>query len=76
MILKASKMGFEKKIIIPTDYVHCCVIGCHGNHCCISFEHLRGGGVKLFLNIYISMINENSIENFIFNVFTWLSLSL
>ena len=51
-----------------TDYVHCCVIGCLGNHCCIWFEHFRGtfgGGVqKLFLNIYISMINENSIVKF------------
>ena len=24
----------------PIDYVHCCVIGCHGNHCCIWFEHM------------------------------------
>ena len=54
----------------PTDYVHCCVIGCHGNHCCIWFEHLRrtffggGGGFKLFLNIYISMIIENLIVKF------------
>ena len=32
MILKASKMGFEKENHDSTDYVHCCVIGCHGNH--------------------------------------------
>ena len=47
----------------PTDYVHCCVIGCLGNHCCIS-EGLFAGVQKLFLNIYISMINENSIVKF------------
>ena len=69
MILKASEMGFEKEIMNPTDYFHCCVIGCHGNHCCIWFGNLRGtflgaGGFTLFLNIYISMINENPIVKF------------
>ena len=41
MILKDSKIGFEKE-----------------NH------DFFWGGVKLFLNIYISMINENSIVKF------------
>ena len=56
--------------MIPTDYVHCCVIGFHGNHCCIWFEHnvrlffFGGGGFKLFLYIYISMIIQNLIVKF------------
>ena len=32
MNLKPSKMGFEKENHESiTDYVHCCVISCHGN---------------------------------------------
>ena len=31
MNLKASKRGFKKKNLNPTDYVHCCIIDCHVN---------------------------------------------
>ena len=31
MNLKSSKSGFQKENVNPTDYVLCCVIGCHGN---------------------------------------------
>ena len=31
MNLKSFKSGFKMKNVNPNDYVHCCVIGCHGN---------------------------------------------
>ena len=38
MNLKASKRGFKKESINTIDYGHCCIISCHGFHCCIWFE--------------------------------------
>ena len=34
-------MVLRRKNINPNDYVHCCVIGCHGNSCCILFEQKK-----------------------------------
>ena len=56
------------------DYVHCCVIGCHGNFIVafglnkiVSCEGLlRGGELKYFWNIYISMIMQ---LNFVYIMF-------
>ena len=55
MNLKSSKSGFKKKNVNLNDYVHCCVIDCHGNSLLhfglntkVSCEGLLGGGVKLF----------------------------
>ena len=31
MNIKSSKSGFKNENVNPNDYVHCCVIGCHGN---------------------------------------------
>ena len=60
MILKPLKWVLRRKIMNPTDYVHCCFIGCHGNYCCIWFEHLRvtfffgGGGEITFKHLYLN----------------------
>ena len=56
MILKASKMGFEKE-----NHAVMVIIVAFGLNIC---EGLLGGGVKLFLNIYISMIIQNLIVKF------------
>ena len=49
-------MVVRKKNVNPNDYVHCCVIGCHGNillhfglNTKVSCEGLGGGGVKIIL---------------------------
>ena len=31
MNLKSSISGIKKENVNPNEYVHCCVIGCHGN---------------------------------------------
>ena len=61
MILKDIydfKWVLGRKIMIPTDYLHCCVIGCHGNHCCIWLEHnmrdFGGGGDLSYFKTSIS----------------------
>ena len=50
MNLKTSKSGFKEENVNPNDYVHCCVIGCHGNpllhfglNTKVSCEGLLGG---------------------------------
>ena len=66
MILIASKMGFEKEnheliIFVVAAWVVMVIIVAFGLN--IS-EGLFGGVQKLFLNMYISIINENSIVKF------------
>ena len=66
MILIASKMGFEKEnheliTFIVVSWVVMVIIVAFGLN--IS-EGLFWGVQQLFLNMYISMINENSIEKF------------
>ena len=50
--LKKSEGGLRRKNINPNYYVHCCIIGCHGNSLLhlVSCEGLfsRGGGIKYF----------------------------
>ena len=60
MNLKASKRGLKKEKYV-SKYVHCCVIGCHGNslhvlHLVVSFK----GRDKVFWNIYISQIMHSA----------------
>ena len=51
MTLKSAKSGFKKENVNPNDYVHCCVVGCHGNSLLhfglntkVSCEELLRGG--------------------------------
>ena len=60
MNLKTSKSGFNEENVNPNDYVHCCVIGCHGNpllhfglNTKVSCEGLLGGGIIL-KHIYLN----------------------
>ena len=55
MNLKSSKSGIKKENVNPNEYVHCCVIGCHGNSLLhfglnkiISCDGQLGGGGQLF----------------------------
>ena len=55
MNLKSSKIGFRKANVNTNDYVHSCVIGCHGNSLLhfglntkVSSEGLLWGGGTLF----------------------------
>ena len=48
-------MVLRRKIVNPNDYVHCCIIGCHGNSLFhfglnkkVSCEGLLGGDLKYF----------------------------
>ena len=48
-------MVLRRKNVNPNDYVHCCVIGCHGNSLLrfglntkVSREVLLGVGFKVF----------------------------
>ena len=59
-------MVLIRKNMIPIDYVHCCVIGCHGNSLLhfglntkVSCERLSGGGVNCF-----EMIVQSSTVKF------------
>ena len=60
-------MVLRRKNVNPNDYIHCCIIGCHGNSLLhfglntrISCEGLLGGG-KLFLkHLYL---NDNEEFN-------------
>ena len=56
MYFKSFKSSFKKENVNSNDYVHCCVIGCHGNSLMhfglntkVSCEGLLWAeGVKLF----------------------------
>ena len=55
MKLKSSKSGLKRKNVNPNDYVHCCVINCHGKSLLhfglntkVRCEGLLGGGGRLF----------------------------
>ena len=72
MDLKAPRKGdLRRKNMNRNDYVHCCVICCHGNSLLclvltkkVSFEGLlKGGGIQsilkhLYLNDYKDFDNE------------------
>ena len=52
---KPLKVGLRTTNVNPNDYLHCCVIGCHGNallYSClntkVSCERLLGGGGNYF----------------------------
>ena len=52
MNLNSPKSGFKKEKVNPNCYVHCYVIGCHGNlllyfglNTKVSCEGLLGGGI-------------------------------
>ena len=75
MNLKSSKSGCNKENVNPNDYIHCCVIDCHGN----SFLHfglntkvsceglLSGGGIilkPLHLNDYAELDSKISYVMF------------
>ena len=65
----------------PTDYVHCCVIGCHGNSFGLNKKKvsceglLWGGGVKILKHLYLNDYAEfnSKISHIMF--FTLLSLA-
>ena len=54
-------MVFIRKNVNPNVYVHCCVIGCHGNSLLhfglntkVSCEGLLGGGVIILKHLYLN----------------------
>ena len=63
----SSKSGLRRKNVNPNDYVHYCVIGCHGSslfyfglNTKVSCEGLLGGGGVNYFETSISMIMQSS----------------
>ena len=61
MNFRVSKSGLKKRNMNQNDYVHCCVIGCHGNSLFhlvrnkkVSYEGLMGGGYSILKHLYLN----------------------
>ena len=65
MNLKSSKEVLRRKNVNPNDYVHCCVIGCHGNSLLhfglntkVSREGLLGCGGKTSISQCLCRVRQ------------------
>ena len=65
MNLKSSKVVLRRKNVNPNDYVHCCVIGCHGNSLLhfglntkVSREGLLGCGGKTSISQCLCRVRQ------------------